>query len=164
MELETLKLLLAQVDGSTFATIDSTTSPTPGVRKVTTGTRVILFTKENGYEEMVRRRLTEAGKDPRDFVLSDLPWGERIPNSPFIVCRGRHYLQTVVLEPGKSTCYLGDAEVDCKDFVSSRRTNQGLSKDNEVHVATYRLDHIDRISLMGEVLVASTPGLTRLGA
>jgi hypothetical protein len=97
-------------------------------------------------------------------MLGDLPWGERIPNTPLIVCRGRYYLQTVVLEPGKSTCYLGDAEVDCKDFVSSRRTNQGLSKDNEVVVATYRLDHIDRISLMGEVLVAHARRINKIGS
>jgi hypothetical protein len=166
MELETLKLLLDQINGCTFAVIDSTTKPVPGVIKVTVGTRVILFTNKetNGYEEMVRRRFIEAGKDPSDFVLGDLPWGERIPDTPLITCRGFYYLQTVVLEPGKSTCYVGNEEVDPEDFLPSRRTNQGLSKEDEVVVATYRLDHIDRIALMGEVLVASTPGLTRLGA
>jgi hypothetical protein len=166
MELEALKLLLDKVDGSTYATIDSTTYPTPGVRKVTTGTRVILFTNKggiSGYGEMVKRRLLEAGKDPRDFVLGDLPWGERIPDTPFIINRGVYYLQTVVLEPGQSIGYIGNREVDLNDFVPPRRTNQGLPKGDEVVVATYRVDHIDSIRLMGEILIADAQGLVPLG-
>jgi hypothetical protein len=166
MELETLKLLLDRIDECEYATLDSTTYPIPGLRKVTTGTRVLLFTNKNGvsgYGEMVKRRLIEAGKDPRNFSLGDLPWGERIPNSPLIICRGNHYLQTIVLEPGQSVGYAGNREVNLEDFVTPRRTNQGLPKGDEVIVATYRLDHIDRIALMGEVLVGNAVGLTPLG-
>lgn len=165
MELEALQLLLANVEDASFAIIDSTTSPCKGIRKVTTGTRVILFTNKetNGYEDLVKRRLIEAGKDPRDFVLGDLPFGERLPNSPIIHNRGLYYLQTVILEPGQSVGYAGNREVDLADFVTPRRTNQGLSKEDEVHVATYRLDHIDRIALVGEVLVGNYVGVTPLG-
>jgi hypothetical protein len=157
MELEALKILLDKVTGATFATIDSTTSPSPGVRKVTTGTRVIIFNnmEHSGYEALVKQRLIEAGKDPRDFVLSDLPWGERISNTPIIMCRGVAYLQTIVLQPGQSRGYIGNREVDLADFVTSRRTNQGLPKGDEVIVSTYRLDHIDRITLVGEVMTSS---------
>lgn len=165
MELESLKMLLDKIQGCTFATLDTTTKPTPGVRKVTTGTRVILFTnrRTSGYEEMVKRRLIEAGKNPSDFVLGDLPWGERIPNSPLIVSRGNYYLQTIILEPGQSTYYTGDREIDPTGLLPSRRTNQGLSKEDEVHVATYRIDHIDSLALMGEVLIANREGLVPLG-
>ena len=132
---------------------------------MTTGTSVLLFTNEGGsdYERLVKRRLKEAGKDPRDFVLGDLPWGERIPNSPLIVHRGLHYLQTIVLEPGQSAGYTGNREVNLEDFILPRRTNQGLSKADEVVVATYRVDHIDRIAIMGEILIASPRGLVPLG-
>lgn len=165
MDYNALMLLLEKVNGCTFATIDSTTLPRPGLRKVTTGTRVILFTnkKVNGYGELVKRRLIEAGKDPRNFVLGDLPWGERIPDTPVIIHRGLHYLQTVVLEPGQSVGYIGNREVDLEDFIPHRRTNQGLPKGDEVLVATYRLDHIDRIALMGEILIADVRGLIPLG-
>jgi hypothetical protein len=164
MEIEALQLLLARVNGCTFATIDSTTKPMPGLRKVTTGTRVLLFTNKegSGYEEIVKRRLIEAGKDPRNFVLSDLPWGEKIPNTPIIANRGFYYLQTIVLKPGQSVGYVGNREVNPDDYCPPRRTNQGLPKEDEVVVSTYRLDHIDRIALMGEVLVASPEGLVPL--
>jgi hypothetical protein len=173
MELETLKLLLDKVDGCTFATLDSTTHPIKGLRKVTTGTRVLLSSNvgHSVYEGMVKRRLIEAGKDPRDFVLGDLPFGERIGNTPLILCRGHHYLQTIVLEPGQSVGYTGNREVDLNDFLPVRRTNQGLPKADEVIVSTYRLDHIDRIALMGEILtseggmplIANYQGLAPLG-
>lgn len=165
MELEALKMILDKVRGATFATIDSTTKPSPGIRKVTTGTRVILFsnTEHSGYEAMVKRRLIEAGKNPDDFSVGDLPWGERIPNTPIIVCRGIPYLQTIVLSPGNSTGYLGNREVDLDDFVQPRRSNQGLPKKDEVVVSTYRLDHIDRIVLMGEVLIGDKRGIVPLG-
>ena len=165
MDYNALLTLLDKVNGATFATVDSTTFPRPGLRKVTTGARVILFTnkKVSGYGELVKRRLVEAGKDPRNFVLGDLPWGERVPNTPLISHRGYYYLQTIILEPGQSIGYIGDREVNLEDFVPHRRTNQGLSKEDEVLVATFRLDHIDRIALMGEVLVANHQGLVPLG-
>jgi hypothetical protein len=166
MDIEALQLLLDKVNGCTFATIDSTTYPTPGLKKVTTGTRVLLFTnkKVSGYGELVKRRLIEAGKDPRNFVLNDLPWGERIPDTPLIGHRGNYYLQTIVLKPGQSVGYIGNREVNPADFVSRPRTNQGLPKDDEIIVAAYRLDHIDRIALVGEVLVGSPEGLIPLGS
>lgn len=170
MELEALKLVIDNIDGAAFATLDTTTYPIKelvSVYKVTTGTRVLLFTNKDGvsgYGELVKRRLTEAGKDPRDFVLGDLPWGERIPNSPLIVHRGLVYLQAIVLQPGLSIGYQGNREIDLDGIVPSRRTNQGLSKQDEVVVSTYRIDHIDRISLVGEtMIVADAQGLVPLG-
>jgi hypothetical protein len=156
MDLATLMTLLEQIKGCTFATIDSVTEPTKGIRCETSGTRVILFTNKtgSGYERMVRRRLKEAGKNPDDFVLSHLPWGERVPETPLIAHRGEIYLQTIVLTEGTSRCFLRDTEVNCSDFLPRRnRPNQGLGADS-VLVRTYNLNSIIRIALMGEVLVA----------
>lgn len=163
MELPALYLLLDRIDGAEYATIDSTTHPRPSIRKITTGTKVILFKGVLGYEQTVRRRLIEAGRNPDNFSLGDLPWGERVSDTPLIVHRGVYYLQTIVLDPGQSVSYLGNQQIDIEDFVPRRRTNQGLSPEDEVVVATYRLDHIDRIALMGEILVASPKGLLPLG-
>lgn len=166
MDLAEIQLLLDKVDCCAFALIDSTTKPIPGLVKKTTGTSVLLFTNtqgKSGYEEILKRRLTEAGKDPRDFVLGDLPWGERIPNSPLIHHRGNYYLQTIILEPGQSAYYYRDTEIDPTGLLPSRRTNQGLSKEDEVAVASYRIDHIDNIRLVGEVVVANRLGLIPLG-
>lgn len=164
MELEALQMILDRVHGATFATLNTTTTPLPGLKKITTGVRVLLFSNTgiSGYEQMVKRRLKEAGKDPNDFVLGDLPWGERVGNTPIISYHGYYYLQTIVLSPGESHCYAGNIEVDINDFIAPRRTNQGLSKEDEVIVSTYRLDHIDRIQLMGEIIVGNSEGLVPL--
>lgn len=157
MELNQIKDLLSSINGCTFASLDACTEPTPGVRKVTTNERVILFTnkvQESGYANMVRRRLEQAGKNPDDFVLSDLPWGERVPETPLIYHAGRHYLQTVLLHPGEEKCFIGKHEVSCKTMFPNKGTNQGLSDDSEVVVRTYKLENITAIRLLGEEVVA----------
>lgn len=162
MELFPLQNLLDKIEGCTFATLDTVTIPSPGITKRTTGERVILFTNKHcsGYENMVKRRLQEAGKNPDNFVLGDLPWGVRVPNSPLIENKGKFYLQCIRLADGQSRYFIGNREV--KDpsglMLRGRRTNQGLPKDDEVEVCCYRLDHIDRIVLMGDELVAGNGG------
>jgi hypothetical protein len=164
MDYNTFKVILDRINGCTFATIDSTTEVSTGVWKITKGTRVILFTnkKVSGYEQMVRRRLLEAGRDPNNFVLGDLPFGERVSNTPLIFYRGVYYLQTIVLEPGQFTGRIGNREVSLEGLLPNRRTNQGLSKEDEVRVATFKLSSIDRIALMGEVLTGTKEGVIPL--
>jgi hypothetical protein len=164
MEYEALKLILDRVQGCTFATIDSTVEVSTGVKKITKGTRVILFTNKrvSGYEQMVRRRLLEAGQNPDNFVLGDLPFGERVPDTPLIFYRGVYYLQTIILEPGQSTGRIGNREVSLEGILPPRRTNQPLLPENQVHVATYKLSSIDRIALMGEVLTGTREGVIPL--
>lgn len=160
MELFPLQNLLDKVSGCTFATLDTVTEPSPGIRKETKGERIILFTNKHssGYENMVRRRLEEAGKNPDSFVLGDLPWGVRLPNSPLIKneATGRYYLQCIRLAEGQSRYFIGDREVSEPSglMLRKRRTNQGLPSGEEVEVSCYRLDRIERIALMGETLIA----------
>lgn len=158
MELFPLQNLLDKIQGCTFATLDTETEPSNGIKKVTQGERVILFTnkKSSGYDNMVRRRLEEAGKNPDGFSLGDLPWGERLPNSPLIENKGKYYLQCIRLAEGQSRYFIGEREVRDPSGLGlrTRRSNQGLAKENEVEVACYRLDHILRIALMGELLVS----------
>ena len=158
MDQDILNNLLMKVEGCTFATLDAITMPKPGLRCETVGERVIMFTnkRSSGYENMVKRRLVAAGKNPDNFVLGELPWGERVPNSPLITLRGILYLQTILLVPGVCKYYVGNNEVDPKDFgIRPRRTNQGLPPGEEVLVNTYRLENITRIALMGEVVNVS---------
>jgi hypothetical protein len=162
MERSVLEDLLDRIDGCTFATLDAETYPTPGIRKVMTGKRVILFTnkKVSGYENMVKRRLVEAGRDPSNFVLTDLPWGTRVPNSPLIEHKGKTYLQCIVLSEGDARFFItttGD-EVNEDDLnLRKRNTNQGLAANDEVLVCAYNLENITRIALAGENLVSEAP-------
>jgi len=155
MELAQLQELLSRIKGCTFASLDAETVPKPGIHKIVTGERVMLFTNKqtSGYENMVRRKLIQAGKNPDNFVLSELPWGERVPGTPLIYHEGRHYLQTILLAPGEANYFIGRHKVNPEDVgIKERRTNQGLPKGNEVLVSTYALDSITRIVLMGTEL------------
>lgn len=159
MELFPLQNLLDKIQGCTFATLDTITEPSNGITKMTQGERVILFTnkKSSGYDNMVRRRLEAAGKNPDNFVLGDLPWGTRLPNSPLIEHKGKYYLQCVRLADGQSKYFIGSREVRDPSGLGlrSRGTNQGLPKADEVEVCCYRLDRIQRIALMGDELLVS---------
>jgi hypothetical protein len=155
MERSVLEALISQIDGCCYATVDAETRPADGIVKVTTGKRVLLFANRDcsGYQELVHRRLLAAGKNPQDFVLQDLPWGERIGNSPLIGHKGKIYLQCVELTPGDSKFYIAVSmkEVDPNDLhLRERRTNQGLGADS-VYVCTYDISHITRVALEGTV-------------
>jgi hypothetical protein len=155
MDRVTLENLLNKFHGCTFATIDSETSPSPGIRKIETGKRVILF-KSPHYADMVKRRLIEAGKDPNNFVIGEMPWGQRVPNSPLIEHRGKTYLQVVELVEGQSKYFLLGMEQRPEDLgIRPRRTNQGLPEGDEVIVRCYSLDSITRIVLMGQTVLAA---------
>jgi hypothetical protein len=152
MKLEEIADLLDQIKGATFASLDSETMPKKGVRCVTVGVSVMLFTNKTGsaYDRMVRRRLVAAGKNPDDFVLSDLPWGTRVPESPLIEHNGNYYLQCVVLRPGDSEFFVGRHRVDPLAFgIRPQRTNQGLEEGKEVIVNTIALHSITRLTIMG---------------
>ncbi len=160
MDYDILKNLLDRIEGCTFATLDSTTYPKKGLRCETKGTRVIMFTnkKVSGYGNMVKRRLEAAGKNPADFVLGDLPWGTRVPDSPLIEHKGVYYIQTIVLSPGESVYSVGGRQVNPSSFgINPRRTNQGIPQPDEVIVSTYKMESIDRIVLMGEEVVTAKP-------
>jgi hypothetical protein len=146
--------LLDRINGCTFASLDAETVPSPGLRKTETGKRIILF-KSPHYSDIVRRRLVEAGKNPDDFALGDLPWGSRIEGTPLIENKGKIYLQVIELAEGKVEYRLfnGTLVNPSELMLRSTRTNQGLG-DNGVHVRAYNIDNITRIALLGEVLVA----------
>lgn len=159
MEYEEIIDLLQQIKGVTFASIDTTTYPSPGIKKVCTNEQVLLFTNEggSGYEAMVKRRLRRMGLDPDRFVLSDLSWGSRVPNTPLIYHKDRkgherYYLQTIQNKPGISVYYIGDREAPDPERLGLGRShsNQGLPRGHDVIVSTYRLEHIDAIRLLGE--------------
>lgn len=175
MQLQDIQRLLDKINGCTFAGLDCTTvvdlrggkkNPMRGrVRKVTIGNRVMLFTnkKSSGYDNMVKRRLQQEGKNPDTFVLGELKWGNRLPNSPVIrhIKDGREcfYLQCIFLEAGAVKYFLDDQQI-AKDDVEglapeSSSSKQGLT--NEVIVRSYKLESIDAIRIMGEEIIDIEP-------
>lgn len=164
MLLAQIKDLLERVRGCTFASIDSETHPAVGIKKVTTGESVLIFNSNvSGYENMVKRRLAALGKNPDDFVVGDLPWGQRMDGMPgcLIVHKDVYHLQTIILKPGETEVFVGDKKVPADEvqylLPTKRGNNQGLPDDNSVVVRTYKLDSIVSIRLMGEEIGQHCP-------
>ncbi len=160
MHIDEISNLLMTIKGCTFASIDAETQPFKGCRRETRNEQVILFTNKHGsgYENMVKRRLEQAGKDPDGFSVGDLPWGERIPNSPIIHHKGLLYLQTILLRPGVERCFIGNQEVPVADvnaLMGKKWNNQGLPEGKAVVVKTYNIENLQRISVVGEEVFAS---------
>lgn len=165
MNFDEVNDILHQIKGCTFASLDSNTSPRPGIFCETKGAVVLLFTNKNfsGYEAMVKRRLEQAGKNPDTFNADLLPWGNRLPETPIIEHMGRLYLQCVLINEGdkKYTLVDGSAidEESLEAFgVKERRTNQGLARGNEVIVNTYDFNNITRLKLLGHEFTAEPRG------
>lgn len=174
--------LLAPINGATFASLDTQTevtllggkkNPHQGrIVKRCLGNRVMLFTnkKSPAYENMVKRRLEAAGLDPVSFNAGNLPWGKRVPDSPFIENKGELYLQCVFLVAGdvkyflrRNSMFLGVDNFDPiekKDIIGlNDRTgseHQGLERNKQVIVRTYAIDSIVALRAFKSEVEANT--------
>lgn len=125
-----------------YAVLDAETSPSQGVTKVTKNESVLLFSGEGGYEALVRQRLKDFGKDPDAFSIGDLPWGERVADSPLIVNRGKFYLQTITIHQGVSEYFIKGTD---------RKLSASLfeKKASIVPVKAYAIENIKRLVIEG---------------
>lgn len=160
---------LANVNGSSFISIDTVTAPklTGGksnphqgrVQKVMTGANVMVFQNKNsnGYENMVNRRLIAEGKDPASFTLGERAWGTRLENLPIVehTKNGvtKHYLEVIFLKSGKSH-YLIDGNLvpasRIQGLTESSEGEQGGLTDKVV-IRTFDIDNITEIRADGQV-------------
>jgi hypothetical protein len=167
MEYEQVNELMSKIKGCSFASLDTITpvtlkggkkNPMQGkVTKHTANNMVMLFTNQNssGYENMVKRRLENEGKDSASFTLGKLPWGSRIEGTPFIENKGKYYIQAIFNKPGKSEFFLDGQpiqkdEIEGLEDKTNESPNQGLEEDNRVVVRTFALDNIKAIRVLGE--------------
>lgn len=182
MDRASIEAILAPINGATFAALDTQTevkltggkaNPQQGrIVKRCLGNRVMLFTNKfsSGYDNMVKRRLEQAGLDPATFEAGKLPWGARVPNSPFIEHQGKLYLQCVFLVAGDIRYFErvnGEQfanklfrEVAKQDIIGlSDRTgseHQGLERNKQVIVRTYDIGSIQAIRAFGSEVESNT--------
>ena len=167
MKLSQINSIISQIKGTTFASLDSTTeeklsggkkNPHLGrVTKKTDNIRIILFASMKGYENMVKRRLIKEGKNPDDFKVASLPWGNRISeDSPIIEHNGNYYIQTIAQGSGQSRYFLDNREVEKESIIGMKEPTKSVKQnlDNEVVVRTFKLDSIREIRLMGETIAS----------
>lgn len=159
-----LQELLADVNGSTFISIDTITTPklTGGqknphqgkVRKVTIGSNVMVFTNKNGsaYDNMVRRRLEQEGKDPATFELGERRFGERVAGTPFIEHNGELYLECIFLRAGETHFEAGVRPIDRSDVIGLTEPKEGKQGglDKKVVIRTINVNNIKQITVNKE--------------
>lgn len=144
----TLREIFANVNGASFVGLDTESvvqlkggksNPFKGrVKKLVTGSQVMVFTnqEQNGYENMVQRRLIEEGKDPTSFSVGPRKWGTRVPNLPIIEHEKdgvvKEYLEVIFLKPGTTTFLLDDAPVT-KEYLLENVTGYEEEAEKEVN-------------------------------
>lgn len=165
-----LRDVLKMVNGNTFIGLDTITIPTlkggrknpqqGRVTKVVEGSNVMVFTNSNmnGYNNMVKRRLQQEGKDPETFELQSRKWGTRLPKLPIVEHKGEYYLEVIFLNAGKSLYFL-DGQPIKKDEVDGLQESQAPEQgglDNKVMIRTYKVASIKRMTINHQVLTNLT--------
>lgn len=155
-------IMTDKVNGATFIALDTETqvtlrggksNPLQGrVTKVTIRSNVMVFQNKNSnaYENMVKRRLQQEGKDPESFQLSPRKWGVREHGTPFVTHNGNEYLEVIFLKAG-DTHYRVDGVVTPKEQIeglpeSKNEAEQG-GLDNKVIIRTFAVESILAITV-----------------
>lgn len=149
---------LAQVNGCGIAGIETRTevkllggkkNPMLGrVTKVMKGGNVLLFSNSNsnGYNNMVKKRLTAEGKDAETFKLGKRVWGTRVPETPIVIHKGEAYMEAIFnQQPTKIEYFLDDepiAKEDIEGLKPSVASGEQGGLDNKVVIRTYKLSSI----------------------
>ena len=156
------QLITENVNGSTFISIDTETDVKlkggkknlcqGRVTKRTTKSNVMVFQNKstNGYENMVKRRLSNEGKDSSTFELQPRKWGTRIVNTPFVEHKGQYYLEVIFLKSGNVEVLLDDEVTDksnIEGYPSSKVESVQGGLDNKVVIRTFKIDSITSITI-----------------
>ena len=173
MRLETILNAVETISGAAFIGIDTDSivtlkggkkNPLQGrVHKVTLGSTVMCFQNKytNGYENMVRRRLEQEGKDPDSFKLSPRVWGTRVPEMPIVVHEKdgvvKHYLEVIFMHAGTSHYYMDTPDnTISKDMIigleAPRHSGKGQAGLNDrVIIRTYDIASITALRINNTV-------------
>jgi hypothetical protein len=165
MNLNTASIALATLAGGTFVGIDTDTvpilkggrkNPQQGrIVKRMVGATVMCFANNgsNAYENMVKRRLENEGKNADSFTLSPRTWGQRIVGTPFVEHNGKYYLETIFLRAGKVEYLFDGSPIDpakIEGLQDKAEAEQGgLSDENKVIIRTFALDSVTALRVNG---------------
>lgn len=159
-----LQQILDQVRGVAIASIDTRTearllggqaNPMVGrVQKCMIGGSVLVYAMKDGsgYENMVRRRLEQEGKDPSSFVLHPRKWGHRIMGTPFVEHKGDHYLEVIIMRPGK-THYEYNGQPIAPEMIQGlpvgREESEQGGLTNKVFFRDFKIESVEAVSFNG---------------
>lgn len=177
----TLREIFQNVSGASFVGLDTESKVTlkggkknlqqGRITKRVTGSSVMVFTnkEQNGYENMVQRRLIQEGKDPTSFSVGPRVWGTRVEGMPIVEHTKdgvtKDYLEVIFLAAGKTEYFQDGLPIDKKDIEgldekedkptevpnkTDEPTNKGQAGlENKVVVRTYSEESILRVRIDG---------------
>lgn len=160
-----IEALVQTVNGSAFAGIDTEVAvtlaggaknPMQGrVTKLTTNAHIQLFSNKNGnngYQNMVNRRLAEEGKD-NDFQVSKRVWGTRVAGVPLVEHNGEKYLEAIFIRSGQVQYLLDGQVIDKSQIIGLKETKkydtQQNNLDNQVILRVFKLSAIKAMRIAG---------------
>jgi hypothetical protein len=160
---------VSNVSGSSFVGINTLTTPKliggksnphqGRVQKRMIGASVMVFQNKNsnGYENMIKRRLRNEGKNPETFKLGERKWGTRVENMPIVkhIKDGseKNYLEVIFLKSGKIEYTLDGKLVDASEIQGSESREEGEQGglDDKVVIRTFDFDSITEMHIDGSV-------------
>jgi hypothetical protein len=167
IEMRNLTSVFGNVNGNTVVGLTTRTNvtlkggkknPLQGrVTKVMEDANVMVFQNKNvnGYENMVKRRLSKEGKDAESFVLGSRVWGTRIAGTPVVEHNGKQYLEAIFLNSGKVHYEVDGKTVPMSEITGLESVTEGEQGglDNKVIVRTFAEDSIVKVRINGKTVV-----------
>lgn len=172
MKFEEAKVVIDEIKGTSFIGMDTETvvdlrggkkNPMKGrvTKRMIGANTMVSASGVSAYANMVKRRMEKEGKDPETFELKARPWGERLPNSPFIEHNGKYYLEAIFMSPGKIE-YLLDGQPISKDEIQGLPEEKELTEEqkekrqggieDEIIIRTFSLESIKRMRIKGTTI------------
>lgn len=159
-----IEQILSTVNGGTFISLDTMTTPTllggkknpmqGRIRKHNTGASIMVFQNKNkhAYAAMVHRRLEKEGKNPELFKLSPRKWGTRLPNLPIVEHKGALYLEVIFLKSGVTAYTLDGQVIDKNNIEGLKDTSNGEQGglNDKVVIRTFKVGSITRLRIAGK--------------
>jgi hypothetical protein len=162
-----LQKVLQNLGSCTFASIVAEVEPKlkspktnglvnpDGSSRIVKRSKVTLAVGDNlSYKSVVNRRLEKVGEDKVDEV-QPRKWGERVPNTPFVIHKGQLYLESLVINVSDTRYFLDGKEVpksDVQHFLAEKTSSDtyGLG-DNQPVWRDYKLSSIREVKTNNEV-------------
>lgn len=144
VNLKKLQKILQNVGSCKFVGLITETEPaikspkTSGMAgRIKKISEVTLLTGDSlSYESVINRRRKKVGLEAVEQV-KPRKWGQRIPNTPFVIHNGQLYLETQIIAVGNVKYLLDGKEVpkeEVKEFLTEKKEGDiyGLGKDQPI--------------------------------
>ena len=145
-----LTAVLQLIKGAKIATIVIETVPdlkkrgNPFINVTKRTTMNVLF--NFNYRKALDKALVANGKHPSNRPAGKRAWGEKVPNSPFIMHKGHMYLEAKNNgRPSKTEWFADGKTIDAKEIAPFLRAHQEM----EVPMVDVRIENIKELRTNG---------------